>query len=95
MSDDEWENWEKVDMFGRFLCELLGVYHADNFVVSKHLDKWMKKLIALAVDGNDRALNSFRDIAKFLEGNTQPLKEMNINCEVILKILEMDESKER
>lgn len=87
--------WGEIVMFGSLLCELLTIYQADTFLVTKQLSKWTMELIKSAIEGNDNGLIAYMLILKRLSIVKMPLKERFDHDLGVLKILLRDENDER
>lgn len=87
--------WDEIVMFGALLCELLTIYQADTFLVTKQLNNWTMELIKTALDGNDNGLIAYMLILKKLSTTKFPLKERFDHDLGVLKILLKDVNTER
>ena len=87
--------WGEIVMFGSLLCELLTIYQADTFLVTKQLSNWSMELIKSAMEGNDNGLIAYMLILKRLSTCKLPLKERFDHDLGVLKILLRDDNGER
>lgn len=81
-------NWHEVIKFGALLCELLAIYEASSFLITKKMENWMKTLAYSAVDGNENAYSAFSLVLSRLSKNKNPIREGNDTFFGILEILQ-------